>query len=32
MRSSNEALGHHRQSGGTDVVAFPAAEDQEVAL
>ena len=27
-----EALGNHRQSGGTDVVAFPAAEDQELTL
>ena len=27
-----EALGNHRQSGGTDVVAFPAAEDQELLL
>src|SRR5260370_21599580 len=27
-----EALGHHRHSGGTHVAAVPAAEDQEVAL
>ncbi|TMC97728.1 MAG: MBL fold metallo-hydrolase [Chloroflexi bacterium] len=27
-----EALGNHRQSGGNDVVAFPAAEDQELPL
>ncbi len=27
-----EALGNHRQSGGADVVTFPAAEDQEVVL
>src|SRR4029077_12551885 len=27
-----EALGNHRQAGGTDVVAFPAAEDQELTL
>src|SRR5229473_2466426 len=27
-----EALGNHRQAGGTDVVAFPAAEDLELVL
>jgi hypothetical protein len=27
-----EALGNHRQAGGTDVVAFPAAEDLELIL
>jgi phosphoribosyl 1,2-cyclic phosphodiesterase len=27
-----EALGNHRQSGGSEVVTFPAAEDQEVVL
>jgi phosphoribosyl 1,2-cyclic phosphodiesterase len=27
-----EALGNHRQSGGSDVVTFPAAEDQEILL
>ena len=27
-----EALGNHRQSGGMDVVAFPAAEDTELSL
>jgi ribonuclease BN (tRNA processing enzyme) len=27
-----EALGNHRQSGGADVNAFPAAEEQELAL
>jgi ribonuclease BN (tRNA processing enzyme) len=27
-----EALGNHRQSGGSEMVAFPAAEDQEIIL
>jgi ribonuclease BN (tRNA processing enzyme) len=27
-----EAMGDHRQAGGTDVAAFPAAEEQEVVL
>jgi phosphoribosyl 1,2-cyclic phosphodiesterase len=27
-----EAMGNHRQSGGADISAFPAAEEQEVAL
>jgi ribonuclease BN (tRNA processing enzyme) len=27
-----EALGNHRQSGGSEVLAFPAAEDQEIVL
>jgi hypothetical protein len=27
-----EALGNHRDAGGANVEAFPAAEDQELAL
>jgi hypothetical protein len=27
-----EAMGSHRQAGGADVRAFPAAEEQELAL
>ena len=27
-----EALGHHRESGGSDVAAFPAVEEQELIL
>jgi hypothetical protein len=27
-----EAMGNHRQSGGAEINAFPAAEEQEIAL
>jgi hypothetical protein len=27
-----EAMGNHRQGGGADISAFPAAEEQELAL